>query len=95
MIARLADLAEQLTAKKPDELVKILRAQGKEVKQYGDTLAVRDDGFTCGIELGAGPIDQASAMMFALFGPLGPAVPLYKGLVKELSRRYHEKRKGV
>lgn len=94
LVDRLADLAEQLAEGKCDDLIRILYAQKKIVhfNKNDGILIIMGDDFTCNICLGADPIDQAPGLMMALFGPLG-ATQMYKGLIKELTRRHKEKHK--
>lgn len=73
-------------------MIRILNAQGKETKVSNGTLIVRAGNFGSGLDLGAKALDQAAPMMIALFGIVGPTLPYYGGLVKELSKRYHQER---
>ena len=95
----------ELAEGRTDELVKLLWKQGKRVEIQGDQMTVRfsdrspepERGFTCGLLVGANPVDQAQSLMFALFGPNWPLglgkdyTEAQKQITAELKRRRERK----
>lgn len=63
----------ELAEGRTDELVNLLRAQRKRVtiidNQQITVQFPPGEDFVCGLTIGAGPVDQAQSLMFALFGP--------------------------
>jgi hypothetical protein len=77
MIAeRLADLAIRASQGDLEELVRILRAQGKEVEVngVGEVTVRSSSGFTCGIFAGLSALDLLFPIALALLGPTWPFV---------------------
>lgn len=63
--------AFELAEGRTDELIKLFRAQRKEVEVWGNQITIRfpEEGFTCGLVTGGSPVDHAQSLMFALYGP--------------------------
>jgi len=94
---RILELSTLISDGNPDELIRLLRAQGKTVERQhpdGDAYTVRweDGSFTTAFVANVGLADAVQTVFLCLFGPLGCALPMY-GEVQKAAAKLFKKRK--
>lgn len=94
--ARLVQLATQLSDNEPQELLRLLRAQGKTIETQGENAYVvrwEDGSFVTAFHTGIGLADEVQQLFLVLFGPLGLTLPLYGQVQKATVKVFRERKK--
>lgn len=94
--ARLLELATQLSDNEPQELLRLLKAQGKTVESQSDsvhTVRWEDGSFVTAFHTSLGLADEVQQLFMVLFGPLGLTLPLYGQVQKAVTKVARQRNK--